>query len=699
MRIQCIVVACAGIGMLGCKDSGAPSGPTPGVTASVEVTPGAVTLTARGSTQQLAATVRDGRGATIGGKTVSWQSSAPTTANVDERGLVTALAAGAATITASVDGKSGQATVSVAPVVSQLVITTTPANTTAGASFTVSVEARDAGGAAVSTFTGSVSLALATNAGNAVLAGPTVVNAVAGVATLTGISVARAGTGYRLIATSAANAITSSPSSAFDVAAGAFAKLAFVVQPPSAVEGNLRMAPTVKVETRDAFDNVMNGPAVTMSLTSMPWQRTRLLGTLTQPVSSGAASFNDLAVDRPGTGYRLEASAGGATIASNAFAVRLSFTDVTVGGTNSQGSGFSCGIAAGGTWCWGVNNSGQLGSPRAALVETVPFLVESPVPFTQVNAGNEFVCGLTSAGEVWCWGKGTEGQLGDGLMLNSATPVKVFGTGGGRVYTFIDVGEKHACGLVGAAAYCWGANTLGQIGTGATSASQPTPWRISGTGVAPLDFVQISAGMTHTCAVTAANAVRCWGGASGGALGDGQEVTNRTLPVLVTGSGVAPLRFAKVAAGMGRTCAVTTGLGTERVYCWGSNSGGYLGIGAGTPQGTVLFPTVVSAPSPVDFRAITGSSNATCALDAAGGTWCWGRGVDGEMGNGVLSNQPAAVAVTVPAGGFARVAMGGVHGCGLSATGSGIYCWGGATGGSLGDGTSQGRSVPTRIVQ
>ncbi len=549
----------------------------------------------------------------------------------------------------------------------------------------------------MSTFAGSVTLALASNPGSAVLSGTATVNAVAGVATWSGVSVARAGTGYRLVGTS--GTIASAPSGAFDIAPGPFAKLAFTVQPPTVVEGNLRMAPNVKVETRDAFDNVVSGPAVTLALTNMPWQRTRLLGTLTQPAASGVASFNDLAVDRPGTGYRLEASVAGTSAQSDPFTVRVTFSEITVGGTNSQGSGFSCGIATGGTWCWGVNGSGQIGSVRAALVETVPFLVESPVPFTQVNAGREYACGLTSAGEVWCWGRGLEGQLGDGLMQSSATPVKVFGTGGGRVYTFIDVGEKHACGLVGPAAYCWGANNLGQVGTGATSAAQSTPWRITGTGSAPLDFVHISTGATHTCGTTTSNAAWCWGDASSGALGDGQDVTNRVLPAMVTGSGVAPLRFARISAGMGRTCGVTTGLGTERVYCWGSNSGLYLGIGAGASQSNILTPTMVVAPGAVDFRAISGSNNTTCALDAAGGAWCWGRGVDGEIGNGAASNQPVATAVTTPSGGFSRVAFGGVHGCGLSATGSGVYCWGGAAGGSLGDGTSQGRTTPTRIIQ
>lgn len=679
-----------------CKDSSAPSGPPAGVTAVVEVSPATVTLTARGSTQQLSATVRDARGATLSGKVVSWSSSAPTVAGVSEAGLVTALSAGTATVTASVDGKSGQAAVTVSPVATQLAITSPPANTSAGTPFSTGVEVRDSNGAVVASFTGTVSIGLATNPGGVSLSGTVSAAAVSGVATFPGLSVTRVGAGYRLIAT--AGALTSPPSGAFDVAPGPFAKLAFTVQPPVALEGNLRMAPSVKVETRDAFDNVVAGPAVTVSLTNAPWQRTRLGGTLTQAPVSGTATFNDLTVDRPGAGYRLQAAAGTVSALSEAFAVKVTFSAIAVGGTNSQGTGFTCGLAPGGTWCWGVNNEGQLG-PRAALVETVPLPIDSPVPFTQLATGTDFVCGLTSAGEVWCWGNGTLGQLGDGALASSASPVKVNASGGGRAYTAISAGHQHACGLVGTAVYCWGANSYGQVGTGSTSTSQATPWRISGTGTAPLDFVQVSAGTSLTCGVTSASAAWCWGAPFGGALGDGQSNTNRSLPVQVAGSGATPLRFVRVSAGMGRACAVTTGLGSERVYCWGNNTAGYLGVGPGAPQGDILVPTVVAQPAGVSFRDVSGSNNAHCATDTVNGAWCWGRGVDGEIGNGALSNQASPTAATVPAGGFSSVAVGGVHACGLSATGGGVYCWGAATGGSLGDGTSQGRPVPTRIVQ
>lgn len=682
----------------GCN-GGDTSGPSPNATATVEVSPATISLEFLNGTTQLSATARNSSGNPIAGKQATWSSSAPAVANVDANGLVTARSAGTATVTASIDGRSGTATVAVVPRVTQLVIAAGPANTTAGASFSVRVEARDAGGTPVSTFTDAVTLVLAANSQNATINGTATIAAVGGVATFPSLTVNVAGSAYRVVARS--GAINSAPGAPFDVGAGPFAKLVFVAPPPASVEGRLRMAPAVRVETRDAFDNVVNGPAVTMRLSAAPWQNTRLGGVLTQNPSNGVAAFPDLSVDRPGTGYRLEAQAGTVRVESAPFAVTLTFTSVAVGGWNSQGSGFTCGIATAGTWCWGVNSEGQLGSPRATLVEVVPFPVDAPASFVQVSAGVEHACGLTSDGEVWCWGNGVAGQLGNGGLSSSSSPVRVIASGGsgGRIYTAVEAGYRHTCGLVASAVYCWGRNDYGQTGSpGTVGTNQPQPARITNTGVAPLDFVQISAGHFHTCGITSATTAWCWGAAFNGGLGDGQESTARSTPTQVLGSGVSPLRFTSVSAGPSRTCALTTGLSLERVYCWGSNSGGFLGFGSGASQGSYLVPTQVPAPAGVGFRSVSLGYNTVCATDTSNALWCWGRGTSGEIGNGQLANQSAPAAAVTPAGGVGRLSFGGVHGCAIAIAG-GVYCWGDGVGGSLGDGTSSSRAMPTRIVQ
>ncbi len=698
-RVKSIVICAAVLGILpACSDSNEPSGPGPGQVASVELAPATVTLNAFGATQSLSIVIKDNRGNRLTGKTVIWTSSAPEVATVDA-GVVSAVTNGNAVVTASVDGISGQVSVTVDQVVAQLrtqrVVSGPPGRLQAGEPFDVTVEAIDARGNRVTAFAASVTLSLAANSGNATLGGVTTRPAVAGVALFQGVAVAKAGTGYHLTGT--AGNVTSPSYGPFDVDPGPLASLVFVEQPSATVEANRVLVPQVRIEQRDAFGNlVTTDGSVTLTLGDAPWQRTRLLGTLTRTITAGVATFDDLRVDRPGSGYRLVALSGTVTSQSAAFAVVVSFSTVSSGGINSAGSGFSCGVAPGGTFCWGANDQGQLGSPRAAFDEVVPFLVDASVAFMAVTTGYGHACGLTSSGEVWCWGAGSQGQLGNGQNMSSPVPVHVNGSGpsGGRIYTAIDAGRSHTCGIVAVAVYCWGSNEYGATGNGVLGGVQSAPAKISGTGVAPLDFVQVSAGDRFSCGVTVDHAAWCWGAAFSGALGDGQEDIHRLSPVKVTGSGTAPLLFASISTGLGRTCAVTTGLSSGRLYCWGSNGGGYLGTGGS--QGAVLTPTAVPFPIGVSLGQVSLGYTTGCALDTSNGAWCWGRGVGGEIGNGGLMNVEFPTMVTVPSGGFSRITFGGVSGCALHATGGGVYCWGG---GPLGDGTGDMRSVPVRIVQ
>lgn len=682
--------------VIACKDSGGgPSGPPAGITASVEVTPAQATLTAIGATQQLTATVRDGRGTVLAGKSLTWTSSSAAVASVDAGGLVTATGNGTVTISAAVDGKVGQATMTVAQAVARLVVLMpSPLRWTAGEGFTVTVSARDANNAQVDSFGGEVTLSLVSPPSGVLLRGTTRLNASAGRAVFPGLAVDKVGTAYQV--TAASGALPAIAGTSFDIVPGPVAQLVFTTQPPATIEAYVPIASGLVVEQRDAYGNVVSGGSISLRLANAPYQGTRLLGTLSMPAAAGTATFGGLQVDRPGAGYRLEAFVGTVTGRSTSFSVSATLFSVATGGTNTQGSGFSCATGTAATWCWGANGDGQLGTPRAAFQENVPIAVDAPAAFVQVTAGTAHACGLTATGEVWCWGAGTAGQLGNGATQGSAVPVRVNASGptGGRIYTDITAGDQHTCGLVATAVYCWGLNTFGQLGSGSTAPSA-TPMRITGTGVAPLDFTRLSAGRIHTCGVTSSAAAWCWGAAFNGALGDGQEATHRLAPIQVAGSGTAPLRFGSITAGSSRTCALTVNLSPQRIYCWGLNAAGYLGTG--TSDGSVLTATVI--PSAADFTAVTSGSSTTCASTATNAIWCWGRGLSGEIGNGALADQSTPALVSTPPGGLARLSAGGTGVCGVRVGGGGVYCWGDNSSGGVGDGTNTTRSVPTRVIQ
>jgi hypothetical protein len=229
--------------------------------------------------------------------------------------------------------------------------------------------------------------------------------------------------------------------------------------------------------------------------------------------------------------------------------------------TYCWGSCYGCGVPAAPTGSFDVPTL-VAGASGFAAVATSGFLSDA-------NSPNDFSCGLTAAGVVECWGSG----FGDALHPTPVLPGVALASFSQQdtqniLATSIQAGFN-ACGLTAAGeAYCWGDNSYGEAGTGGPSGASSTAPVIGG-----LTFTSISAGATHTCALTAAGAAYCWGDNSAGQIGDG-TTTQRLQPTPVSvPSGVL---FTQISAGAGYTCAVAQG-GT--VYCWGSNRAGNLGNG------------------------------------------------------------------------------------------------------------------------
>jgi hypothetical protein len=121
----------------GCDSS--PAAPPAPVVASVTVEPAAPGISA-GQTVQLTATARAADGAVIAGRTFSWQSQNESVASVSATGLVTGVQAGSAVVTASTDGRTGQATVAVTPVSAVTISSVAPALLQAGVQATIAGE-------------------------------------------------------------------------------------------------------------------------------------------------------------------------------------------------------------------------------------------------------------------------------------------------------------------------------------------------------------------------------------------------------------------------------------------------------------------------------------------------------------------------------------------------------------------------------
>ena len=347
----------------------------------------------------------------------------------------------------------------------------------------------------------------------------------------------------------------------------------------------------------------------------------------------------------------------------------------------AAGSDHTCVLATdGGVQCWGSDAYGQLGVGGNSRLLTAADVLALTGGMSALAAGYSHNCVVAVGGGVKCWGANGNGQLGDGTTTTRATPAGVSGLAGG--VSKLALGNSHSCALTsGGGAKCWGYNSYGQLGDGTTT-QRTTPVDVTGltSGV-----VAVAAGYYHTCALTSGGGVKCWGYNSYGQLGDG-TTTQRSTPVDVSGltSGVVALT-----AGYYHTCAVTSAGG---VKCWGYNSNGQLGDGTTTYRST---PVDVSGLTS-GVAAIAAGYYRTCAVTSGGGLKCWGSNSNGQLGDGTTTQRSTPVDVSGLTSGVVAITAGSCHTCGVTSAG-GVKCWGNNSNGQLGDGTTTQRSTPVDV--
>ncbi len=261
--------------------------------------------------------------------------------------------------------------------------------------------------------------------------------------------------------------------------------------------------------------------------------------------------------------------------------VRVTFSDPTAVPVEvSAARGHNCArMESGEVWCWGMNNSGEIGLGSTSGFVATPTRVPGLTGVTDLAAGGCHTCVVrTNAGatDVACWGCADRSQCGPGAASPFQTsPITVTAVPAGST---LGLGDGHTCVLDPSGVMsCWGNNNFGQLGDGGMT-NRATPMTVAGLP----SIAQIAAGQLHTCARTTAGEAYCWGSNMNGELGDGSP-TNRPTPAIVPGlSDVADL------AAFRHTCAVQS---TGAVYCWGPNGGGLLGDGTATdrPRPTLVW--------------------------------------------------------------------------------------------------------------
>jgi alpha-tubulin suppressor-like RCC1 family protein len=306
-------------------------------------------------------------------------------------------------------------------------------------------------------------------------------------------------------------------------------------------------------------------------------------------------------------------------------------------------------------WCWGRDNRGQLGFGGTYTIAGYPGMVVGNHLYSAISAGGSHSCGVDLAGAAWCWGDNTYGQLGNMSQgETSASPVQV---AGGHVFRSISAGQFHSCGITTSQALlCWGLAREGQLGVSPVpgKACVPTMYLFmpfsTECATSPVQvqsgtqYAMVSAGFTHSCAVTTAGAAFCWGTNGSGELGDGYftgtSTGNRFTPVAVYGGHT----FANVSAGMDYTCGVTT---SGRGYCWGDNSHGKTGYGAPVSGSYNSSREPKAVQTTYTFASISAGFNHSCGVtpwDYYGNTLlCWGNNYYGQLGDGTWDTRATPV--------------------------------------------------------
>jgi alpha-tubulin suppressor-like RCC1 family protein len=366
-------------------------------------------------------------------------------------------------------------------------------------------------------------------------------------------------------------------------------------------------------------------------------------------------------------------------------------------------------------WCWGDNQYGQLGGGTTNLTEPrpVPVLAEAGVSFSgavALGAGEDHTCALRSDGTVWCWGRNSEGQLGNGPS-SSPLPVQVATSPGGPPLggaVELAAGGLHTCvrtdegGL-----WCWGSNLGGQLGAGLADRLALSPVRVLSTPVnEPFsNALQVVAGTYHTCARRSDGSSWCWGDNQYGQLGtgNGAVIERVPVPVLAMPGGSPFAGLTQISAGERHTCALRND-GT--VWCWGQAALGQLGNGdlmTDRPN-PVQVMTPGGAPL-IGASELSSGSGHTCALNGDATLSCWGWNGHGQLGRGdVGTDGPTPEPVRVTAGGaplsdVVQVSSGGrihpssAHTCAQTSD-SNVWCWGSNAEGQLGTGAGASSASP-----
>lgn len=328
-------------------------------------------------------------------------------------------------------------------------------------------------------------------------------------------------------------------------------------------------------------------------------------------------------------------------------------------------------------YCWGKNEQGELGNGTDGS-STTPQPVKTGLRFKQISGSYYHVCAVSESNEAYCWGGNDYGALGDGTKELRKEPTKVQ-TNERFVQISAGGSEGVTCGVSMAGdIFCWGDDTYDQL---VNSSLLPVKAAAGGT-----KFSQVSVGFYHVCGLSTEGKAYCWGYNDWGETGNNPSGPDYNTPQAV----LQNYTFKSLSANLYFTCglvAAGSATGTEGdVYCWGRNNNGQLGLGS---SDTNPHFTGEKVPGHTFARHFSGwYSYHSCGIKADGETWCWGRNNYGQVGVG-SSGNPVLTPTQINSFKFSQISTSVYHTCGYTVDET-LMCWGYNAYGQLGNGTTTG---------
>jgi alpha-tubulin suppressor-like RCC1 family protein len=296
-------------------------------------------------------------------------------------------------------------------------------------------------------------------------------------------------------------------------------------------------------------------------------------------------------------------------------------------------------------WTWGSGGNGRLGDRFLTNRSTPVTTFAGGTDWKQVSSGGSYTAAIKTDGTLWTWGLGNNGRLGTNDTTQRSTPVTTFA--GGTNWKQISLGYSHAAAIkTDGTLWTWGSNSRGQLGTNdTTQRSTPVTTFSGGT-----DWKQVSSGQDHTAAIKTDGTLWTWGYGNLGRLGNAQ-ITDRSTPVTTFAGGT---NWKQVSSSSQHTAAIKTD-GT--LWTWGSGGNGRLGNANTTNRST----PVTTFAGGTNWKQVSFGNFHAAAIKTDGTLWTWGAGSFGRLGTNDLTTRSTPVTTFAGGTNWKQVSSGGYY--------------------------------------